>query len=56
LKTGINFLNRITSVNKDSYLESFKTAFLERFADEEIPLLYALDTEIGIGYRQDVIS
>jgi len=56
LKTGINFLNKITSVNKDTYLESFKKSFLERFDQEEIPLLYALDTEIGIGYRQDIVS
>ncbi|OPB84963.1 lantibiotic dehydratase family protein [Elizabethkingia ursingii] len=56
LKTGINFLNKITSVNKETYLESFKKSFLERFDQEEIPLLYALDTEIGIGYRQDIVS
>lgn len=56
LKTGINFLNKITSFNKETYLESFKKSFLKRFDHEEIPLLYALDTEIGIGYRQDVLA
>lgn len=56
LKIGINFLNKITSATKETYLERFKKSFLERFDQEEISLLYALDTEIGIGYRQDVIS
>ncbi|ANF50069.1 hypothetical protein A0O34_05895 [Chryseobacterium glaciei] len=56
LKTGISLLNRITSINKETYLQRFKKAFLERFDQEEIPLLYALDTEIGIGYRQDIIA
>lgn len=56
LKTGINFLNKITSVSKETYFESFKKSFLERFGHEEIPLLYVLDTEIGIGYRQDIAS
>ncbi|NML70764.1 lantibiotic dehydratase [Chryseobacterium sp. RP-3-3] len=56
LKTGISFLNKITLISKETYLERFKKAFLERFDQEEIPLLYALDTEIGIGYRQDIIA
>lgn len=56
LKTGISFLNKITSINKNTYLERFKKAFIERFDQEEMPLLYALDTEIGIGYRQDIIA
>ncbi|ANF53270.1 lantibiotic dehydratase [Chryseobacterium glaciei] len=54
LKKGIRFLNKITLLNKDTHLEQFKKTFYERFETEEVPLNYALDTEIGIGYRQDV--
>ncbi len=54
LKKGISFLNKITPKNKNNHFEKFKKAFYERFENEEVPLAYALDTEIGIGYRQDI--
>lgn len=55
LKRGISFLNRITmSDSQNTLLEKFKAAFYERFGREEISLALALDTEFGIGYRQDV--
>lgn len=53
LKKAISFLNTITLLNKDTHLEKFKKAFHERFETQEVPLTLALDTEIGIGYRQD---
>ncbi|MEI3791865.1 MULTISPECIES: lantibiotic dehydratase family protein [unclassified Chryseobacterium] len=56
LKKAISFLNRITFSQKDSHLEKFKKAFYGRFETEEVPLSYALDTELGIGYRQDSIT
>ncbi|WP_312392392.1 lantibiotic dehydratase family protein [Chryseobacterium sp.] len=56
LKNTIRFLNKITLANKDTHLEKFKKAFLERYETEEIPLSIALDSEIGIGYRQDFSS
>jgi len=31
-------------------LEQFKTNFIKRFEESEIPLYLALDTETGIGY------
>lgn len=34
-------------------LEKFKRAFYERYEDEEIPLLIAIDNEIGLGYPYD---
>ncbi|GEN78222.1 hypothetical protein CHA01nite_39620 [Chryseobacterium hagamense] len=37
-------------------MNKFKKAFSERFNEEEVSLLYALDTEIGIGYRQDLMA
>ncbi|QBO59556.1 lantibiotic dehydratase family protein [Chryseobacterium salivictor] len=55
LKKGISILNKITHLNnKDTHLEKFKKAFYERFENEEVPLSFVLDTEVGIGYRQDI--
>lgn len=54
LKNAISFLNKITLKNNNSHIEKFKRAFYERFENEEVPLSYALDTEIGVGYRQDI--
>ncbi|QBA22315.1 lantibiotic dehydratase [Chryseobacterium indologenes] len=54
LKKGISFLNKIAVPYKESALEKFKKAFYERFENEEVPLSYALDPEIGIGYLQDI--
>ncbi|ATL43778.1 lantibiotic dehydratase family protein [Elizabethkingia sp. HX WHF] len=56
LKQGISFLNKITSLQKDTHLRKFKNAFYERFEGREVSLSYALDNEIGIGYRQDIIT
>ncbi|WP_407475511.1 lantibiotic dehydratase family protein [Elizabethkingia anophelis] len=56
LKKVISFLNKITLNYKETYFKKFKKVFSERFGTEELPLLYVLDTEIGIGYRQDIIS
>ncbi|WP_261509785.1 lantibiotic dehydratase family protein [Chryseobacterium paludis] len=54
IKKGISFLNKITQPYKDTHLNKFKKAFYERFETREMPLSYVLDTEIGIGYRQDI--
>lgn len=56
LKEAIAFLNKITFPPKDIHLNSFKQAFYERFEKQEMPLAYVLDTEIGIGYRQDIAT
>lgn len=53
LKKAFSFLNKITLAQKDTRLEKFKKAFNERFEAQEIPLQYVLDSEIGIGYKQD---
>ncbi|UFH32319.1 lantibiotic dehydratase family protein [Chryseobacterium sp. C-71] len=55
VKQGISVLNKITLANlQNTALEKFKNAFYERFQNEEIPLAFALDTEIGICYREDI--
>lgn len=53
LKKGICFLNKITLPQKETQLEQFKKAFFERVETQEVPLLNALDTEIGVGYVQN---
>lgn len=56
LKKGISFLNKINCTQKETHLEKFKKAFYERFETQEVSLSYALDTEVGVGYRQDVMA
>lgn len=55
LKKGISFLNKITLSQRESEFSKFKKAFSERFEEQELPLLYVLDNEIGIGYKQNVL-
>jgi len=54
IRKGLQFLNTLSHINKNTQLIQFKKAFSERFEYKEVPLAYALDTEIGIGYRQDI--
>lgn len=56
IRTGMKFLNKITSPNRDTAIEHFKKAFYERFETQEMPLSYVLDTEIGIGYLQNATA
>lgn len=53
LKIAIAFLSKITLFNKENVFEKFKKAFTEKFETEEVSLAYVMDTEIGIGYKQD---
>lgn len=55
LKKGISFLNKITLNQAENEFSKFKKAFSERFEEQELPLLYVLDNEIGIGYKQNVL-
>ncbi len=43
-------LNKLTPKNDGTNLSKFRETFKERYEDEEIPLLRALDNENGIGY------
>lgn len=38
----------------NSYLEQFKKRFYQRYEEREVPLLTALDSELGIGYGRAV--
>lgn len=46
----MDFLNKITPYYGNSLIERFKRRFVERYEEQEIPLLEALDPDIGIGY------
>ena len=50
LRQGLEFLSRISPVYQNGYLEKFKQRFTARYQDQEIPLLEALDPDVGIGY------
>lgn len=56
IKKGLIFLNKINLLSKDTPIEHFKKAFYERFEAQEMPLSYVLDTEVGIGYLQNITS
>lgn len=45
------FLNRNMLVNTNPALEDFKARFKKRFENKEVPLLIAMDPEIGVGYK-----
>jgi hypothetical protein len=45
------FLNKHIGVNKNPAIEDFKTRFTKRFENKEVPLLIAMDPEIGVGYK-----
>ena len=46
-------LNRLTPRSNENLLKQFKEAFYERYEEAELPLLEVLDTEMGIGFKQD---
>jgi len=52
LLKAIVVLNKISEKPKNTSLENFKKAFVERYESESIPLVKALDVETGIGYLQ----
>ncbi|HEU4555006.1 MAG TPA: lantibiotic dehydratase [Chitinophaga sp.] len=54
---GLYCLDRLVPFYQNEELESFRQAFAAKFESQEIPLLVALDPEVGIGYenQDDVI-
>jgi len=56
IKKGIDFFNRITPNYENKNLLEFKEKFRARYDTKEVPLAVALDNEIGIGYKNDLIS
>jgi lantibiotic biosynthesis protein len=50
LQSTLKLLNKITPIEWRNSLEQFQNVFYDRYEEKEIPLLLALDAEIGIGY------
>lgn len=58
LLSGIQFLCDFTDKNNNYSLNRFRTKFYERYESQEMPLLYVLDSELGIDYinQNDIIE
>lgn len=52
LLKGFDVMNKLSSMSAATTMTQFRDAFFERYETREVPLLEALDTESGIGYRQ----
>lgn len=50
LAEAVDLLHRLSSGREDPALSRFKAEFAERYEDREVPLMEALDEEMGIGY------
>lgn len=53
LTKALKILNRLSEKIQISQLNEFKEKFINRYGEEEIPLLTVLDSESGIGYAQN---
>jgi len=51
--SAMEVLNKLRPPSTRNNLDQFREAFYERYEDEEVPLLQALDTETGVGYLQN---
>lgn len=49
---AVEALHSMSPAFKDDSLEQFKKDFRERYQDQEVPLLLALDEEVGIGFER----
>lgn len=52
LSRAITLLNKVSEKPKNTDFKNFKKAFVERYENESVPLVKALDVETGIGYLQ----
>lgn len=50
IQETLSFLNKIGFREVNAELETFKKEFLKRYESREMPLLFVLDSELGIGY------
>ena len=50
IKQALTFLNKINSYSMRPTLSQFKDKFFKRYEELEMPLLFVLDNELGIGY------
>jgi hypothetical protein len=50
IQQALVFLNKITPPAAQTNLSQFREVFFKRYEEREMPLLFVLDTELGIGY------
>ena len=50
LLSGVKLLHRLSSPIDHEELERFRDAFFNRYESREVPLLEALDEEVGVGF------
>jgi hypothetical protein len=53
VKQTLLFLNKLTTPTSRNNLLQFRENFVKRYDEREMPLLFTLDTEIGIGYANN---
>lgn len=51
IRDGLDCLDKLVPFHQSEALENFKQSYLDKFENREIPLLFALDPEVGIGYQ-----
>lgn len=56
LQQYMEFLNKLTPRYDNPTLTSFVQAFYERYEEQEVPLLEAMDPELGIGYPPNQVN
>ena len=50
INKSISFFSRIQQSQKSEIFDDFKKKFYEKYEEQEVPLVVALDTQVGIGY------
>jgi hypothetical protein len=53
VEEAVSFLSKITPRSFPGNIQSFQSKFMERYEEQSVPLLLALDQESGIGYPVD---
>ena len=56
IQHALCFLNKLTPTMSPKNLNQFKESFFKRYEGKEMPLLYVLDNELGIGYAQKTLG
>ncbi len=50
VKKGLEVLGRFARPNQGGQLQAFAAAFTQRFGERQVPLLHALDPDVGLGF------
>ena len=50
---AVDLLRRISPADEPTELERFREAFVERYEEQEVPLLGALDSDLGPGFGRE---